>query len=131
MQLDTKIPNVVCIIGIVLLVIMAIFHGSGLYYVTEKMLASNADSFLKEILPVLFVHPSMHLLGLAVLGIISLSMKQEAPKVLFLLSVLIIIDAFLAIYLGGVLPAILLLSAAVCFIITGYQKKQMLIKAKK
>ena len=100
---------------------MAILHGSGFSYVSETIMQSNTDEFLKEIFPVLFAHPSMHLVGLAAFGILALYLKKESKKVLYLLSLMVIADSLLAFYLGGVLPGVLLMAAALCFITAGYR----------
>ncbi len=117
------------IVGSVLLVVMTLFHGSGISYVSDLMQQSNAESFLKEIFPVLFVYPSIHLLGLAMLGILTLKMSQEIRKVLFAIAVLIVINALVAFYLGAIIPGILLLISAFCFLIGGLHKKGSILAA--
>jgi hypothetical protein len=119
----SKVFKVLCIVGSSLLLVMGIFHGSGFFYVKELITQSNAEGFLKDIVPVLFAHPSIHLIGLAAFGILAISLGKESKKVLWLLSILIIIDALLAFYLGGLIPGVLLLAAALCFIIAGYRQK--------
>lgn len=114
-----KPAKTLCIIGSVLLLVMAAFHGSGYAFVTEAILESNAEDFLKQIVPALFVHPSIHLVGLAAFGILALFLKQ-ANKVLILLAILVIADAALAFYLGGVLPGVMLLATASSFAVAGY-----------
>ncbi|MDB4292801.1 hypothetical protein N9954_05285 [Maribacter sp.] len=109
-----------CITGSVLLLIMALFHGSGFSYVGEKIKQSNAEEFLKDIVPVLFAHPSIHLIALASFGILALFIGHESWKMLFLLSIIIVVDAFLAILLGGLIPGLLLFAAAICFILPAY-----------
>lgn len=118
----SKTSKIFCWIGNTLLIIMALFHGSGFYYVKEMITQSNAKDFLKDIVPILFAHPSIHLIGLAAFGILSLSLGKESKKVLGLLSIFIIIDALLAFYLGGILPGCLLLAAALFFILAGFRK---------
>ncbi len=110
-----------CITGVVLLFVMAGFHGSGLGYVSRTIESTNAPDFIKLIFPPLFAHPSIHLVGLAAFGILALYLNQEAKKVLVLLSVLVLADGLLAFYLGGVLPGILLSIAAVSFVIAGWK----------
>lgn len=107
--------KVLCITGSVFLAAMGIFHGSGLVYVTEIMNASNAEDFLKSVIPVLFIHPSLHLLVMAVFGILALFFN-ETQKMLWLLSALIFVDAGLSFYLSAWLPGILVLAAGTCFL---------------
>lgn len=120
---NTKTSKILTIIGSSLLLIMALLHGSGFSYVTEAITESSSEEFLKEIVPVLFAHPSIHLLGLTAFGVLALFMRHEAKKVLLLLSFLVIADALLAFYLGATPPGILLTIAALCFSITGLHKK--------
>jgi len=116
----SKAFKVLCLVGSLLLLVMAMFHGSGLFYVKESIDQSNAEGFLKEIVPVLFAHPSLHLIGLSAFGFLALSLNYEIKKVLTLISALVTVDALLAFYLGGILPGILLLIAALCFILARF-----------
>ncbi|WP_109300292.1 hypothetical protein [Aquimarina sp. AU474] len=112
-----KTSVVLCAIGSALLLIMALFHGSGFVYVSEAIKNSNAEEFLKEIVPVLFAHPSIHLISLTTFGILTIFLNYDYKKVSITLSSIIIIDAVLAFYLGGIIPGILLTIAATCFIL--------------
>jgi len=121
----SKTVKILSISGSSLLLIMALLHGSGLVYVSSAIAESNAEDFLKDIVPVLFAHPSIHLIGLAAFGILTLFLSHEGKKVLWLLAVPVIIDAALAFYLGGIVPGILLTIAALCFFCAGFVKKQV------
>lgn len=118
-----KASKALQIIGSVLLLVMAIIHGSGFYYVSEVIGQSNTEEFLKEVVPSLFAHASIHLLGLAAFGFLTLFIQQEIKKVLWLLSFLVTVDALLAFYLGAIVPGVLLLLSATCFFMTGLKKK--------
>lgn len=115
----SKITQISTGIGCALLTIMALFHGSGMNYVSDLMQRSNSESFLKEIFPVLFAHPSLHLFGLASLGIVTLFMKHEIEKILFFIAFMVCIDSLLAFFLGAVVPGILLLFASFIFGLAG------------
>lgn len=131
MTVNSKNSKVATIVGSVLLIVMALFHGSGINYVSDLMQQSNTASFLKEMTPILFAHPSIHLLGLSMLGIMTMNMGKEIRKVLYAIIALIVVDALVAFYLGAMIPGALLLVAAICFLIDGVQKKkQMLIEKK-
>ena len=116
----SKTSKVLILVGSILLVVMAIFHGSGIFYVSDLINKSNTDEFLKEIVPVLFAHPSIHLIGLSALGFVSLYLKQDAKKVLYLLTVLVLIDTILAFLIGGLIPGIILTVPVLCFSIAAY-----------
>lgn len=122
----SKMAKVFCLIGSILLLVMGIFHGSGFFYIQEAIEKSNAESFLKEIVPVLFAHPSIHLISLSALGILAIFLKQDLRKLTWLLAVLILSDAILGFYLGGVIPGFLLLAAAICFVIAGLKDKTII-----
>ena len=119
MQKQSKTFLLLICMGSFLLLYMGGFHGSGLGYVTEKMVSSNASDFLKDIFPVLFVHPSIHMVSLAALGFLSLFLKADGKKILWLVAVLVIIDSCLAFFLGGILPGILLALSAFAYIYAG------------
>jgi len=119
----SKTSKILCLVGSALLLVMAAFHGSGLSYVNKIMAASDADNFIKQIFPILFAHPSLHLVGLAAFGILSTFLAQEAWKVLMVLLIIVLADALLAFFLGGVLPGFLLVLAALCFGIAVVRKK--------
>lgn len=117
-------PKVFCLIGSVLLVFMAAFHGSGYGFIRGAIRDSDAASFLKEIVPVLFVHPSYHLLGLAGFGILGLFLKEGNWKVWFLVAGLVLGDAGLGFAVGGPIPGGLLSLAALCFLIAGWMARR-------
>ncbi len=119
----SKASKMYCITGSLLLVIMGVFHGSGFFYVSDAMQASNAEAFLKDIVPALFAHPSIHLIGLAAFGVLAVFLKQELRKLSWLLALLIALDALLAFYLGGMIPGFLLVAAAACFVTAGLKNK--------
>ncbi len=117
----TIASNILCISGSTLLLIMALFHGSGFAYVSEAIISSNAEEFLKDIVPILFAHPSIHLISLSAFGILIIFLDHHYKKISTLLSVIIMIDAGLAFYLGGIIPGALLTIAAACFILVSLE----------
>lgn len=118
----SKITKISTIIGCILLIVMSLFHGSGIYYVTDLIEQSNSESFVKEIFPILFAHPSIQLLGLAGLGILTLFMRYEAGKIRFFIAIMVLIDSLLAFYLGATIPGILLIFTSVSFGLGGVKK---------
>ncbi|WP_299531229.1 hypothetical protein [Ulvibacterium sp.] len=112
-----KITRISTILGCALLVIMALFHGSGINYISDLMQQSDAEPFLKEIFPVLFAHPSLQLFGLAGLGIVTLFMKQEIGKILCFIAIMVCVDSLLAFSLGAIIPGILLIIASLLFVL--------------
>lgn len=104
------------ITGSIFLLVMAGFHISGIRYGSGLIDNSNAVSFVKEIFPVLFAHPSIHLLGLAALGFLAATMKEAGRKVFLVLGIIVLIDAGFAFYLAFYIPGVLLLIAATLFL---------------
>ncbi|SHG28401.1 hypothetical protein [Flagellimonas flava] len=114
-----KITKPSTIIGSVLLILIALFHGSGIGYVTNLMVKSNAEPFLKEIFPILFILPTLQLLGLAIFGLLTLGMQHEVKKILFLIAILVIVNSILALYLGAIVPSVLLFFSSFAFTVGG------------
>ena len=113
------------IIGSALLITMALLHGSGFEYVVDEMNESNAPSFLKEIMPVLFLQPSVHLLGLASFGGITIFLREKARPILVLVAIFIGINLVFAIYLKAYFPGAILLLSLGCFLLAmHYQRTQ-------
>ncbi|HET6568155.1 MAG TPA: hypothetical protein VFG50_09335 [Rhodothermales bacterium] len=100
---------------------MAVFHGSGYSMVSDAIAGSNAPTFLKQIVPAVFVHTSIHLVGLAAFGILALFLVDGGRSLIALLAVLVAADAIFAFYLGGVVAGALLLAAVLCFVLAAAQ----------
>lgn len=101
--------------GSLLLTLMAIFHASGTPYVSEMMNQSNADGLLKEIFPVLFLNPTLHLITLAAFAVASIYLTKGYKIILTIVSAAAIVNAIMAFYLGANIPGILLILASSCF----------------
>lgn len=115
----SKVSRLCCIPGSLFLILMGAFHGSSFFYVRETIQESNAEEFLKDIVPALFAHPSIHLFGLAAFGVLALFLKHDLRKVTWLLAILILLDSLLGFYLGGLIPGLLLLVASLFFVFAG------------
>ena len=116
--------RILVITGSVFLILMGLFHGSGLSFMVNTMNDSNAESFIKEVFPVLYLHPSIHLIAMAVLSLSTVFMKHDHKMVLLLLSSIIIVSAIAAFYLSAWLPGILLLLAVLCFVLATSKKQE-------
>ena len=111
-------------LGLFLIIVMAAFHLSGISYITGLMNASNAEDFLKSIFGVLFVHPSLHLILLGVLGGIAITLQDQAWKILFFIGGCLTLDSIVAFYLGAIPPGILLLIAGAIFAFVAIKNKK-------
>jgi len=110
--------KILCLIGSSILFIIAVFHGSGFNYVNSLVLSSDVPDFIKEVFPVLFILPSLQLLGLATFGFIAPYLKDTVHKILIPLSIFILADAALAIYLDALIPALVLALSACLFVLS-------------
>ena len=111
----TRTSKILILFGSFLLLAMSGFHGSGFVYVSDAIHTSNAEPFVKKIVPTLFAHPSIHLFGLAVMGIATLYLKEGAAIVLYILALITLMDAVLAFAIGGWIPGVLLALPVLCF----------------
>lgn len=118
----SKTSKILCVVGSTFLLLMGAFHGSGFFYISAEIEKSNAEDFLKEIVPVLFAHPSIHLIGLAAFGVLALFFKSDMQKLTWSIAILILIDMVLAFYLGGLIPGVLLSISACCFVVAGLKE---------
>ncbi len=112
------------IIGSSILLLVAVIHGFGTEYVTGLINSSNLNAFIKEIFPVVFIHPSIHLIGIAILGFYSLSLGASGSRIFKILGLLIAFDSGMAFYLKELAPALILLSAAICLFMAGVVSKK-------
>jgi len=117
-----SISKYLCVVGSVLLLIIAVFHGSGLNYVSGLVQESDVSDLIKKIFPVLFILPTLQLIGFAILGWIASSMKQQANKVLIPIALFVLIDAFLGFYLGAIIPGLILMIPALLFGVVAWKK---------
>lgn len=106
--------KIVLFLGIALLLVMAILHASGFYYVTKLFRQTNAPTFLQAVFPILFLFPSIQLLGLAAFALLSNYLGEGARQVLWVTTILVMVNAGLAFVLQAWLPGVLLLIASSC-----------------
>lgn len=119
-----RITSLLSLIAITLLLFMGAFHLSGTTYIIGLMQESNAKDFLKSIFGVLFVHPSLHLIMLTVLAIITRSLKGQTWKIYYFIGGCVLVDGIVAFYLGAILPGILLLLPAIAFLYIGMKQQK-------
>lgn len=112
-----------CGIGVGLLLVMAAFHGMGLVYVSGLMDESEAPQFLKDIFPVLFVHVTIHLVALAAFGVAALALPAARRALSFIIAGAVVFSGALAVYLGAVVPSVILFGVAGCFLGAGLTRR--------
>ncbi len=121
-----KISSTLCIIASSLLLVMAIFHLSGIEYVNSLVQSVEISDLIKDIFPVLFILPSVQLLGLASFGLISISLGNKAKLTLMLISIFIALDAILAFVIGALIPGFVLLTPAIIFTMVSFRIGKMI-----
>ncbi|MEM8927604.1 MAG: hypothetical protein AAGC45_05335 [Bacteroidota bacterium] len=89
---------------------MAAFHGSGLWLITEKVNASNLSDGIKSIFPVLFILPTIEMIGLGALCFLAPTLDGQKTYLVYnIVFFLVLINAFLAFYLKAWIPGLVLL----------------------
>ena len=109
------------LVGSVLLLAMGGLHLSGMAFVSEMVIASDAPALIKRIFPILFAHPSLQLFALGLFGIVGAITSKLSRQTAGLIGFLVVIDALLALYLETWIPMTLLIIASGCFMIA-YQQ---------
>lgn len=113
----TRAAKILCVAGCVLLLVTAMFHGSGHSGVSGAISDSNASAFLKLAVPGLWLHFSIHLAALAAFGVVaSFFLAQGARSLVALLALVVAADAVLVFSMAGFFAGVALLAAAaLCF----------------
>lgn len=102
---------ILTVIGSAMLLAMAALHASGYSYITQNLLESDIDDFLKTILPSLFLYPSVVMVALAIFALAALRKKEAAAFVFAAISLVLLINSVLGFVLGGLIPGGVLLVA--------------------
>ncbi len=111
-----RITTILCVVGSILLLVTAILHGSGYFQVSDAILKSDTSPFLKNALPGLWVHFSIHLVILAVFGLVLAFSHHRIRTLLAVLALAAAADAAWAFSLAGFFVGVALpLAAALCF----------------
>ena len=108
------------LLGSLMLLGMAILHASGYGYVSSTLTEAELPAFIQQVLPVLFLYPSVIIAALAVAALASLRSSAAAPFVLAAIAVLVFAHAALGFALGGALPGIVVGVAGCMFAVAAY-----------
>ncbi len=120
-----SLSRILCFVASGLLLAMAAFHGSGIFYMQDLIQDSDSPDIIKQVFPVLFILPSIELAGLALFGIIAPSLKQYAARILFPLATLVLINALLAFYLTALIPGFILMAPSLIYFYAAYEFKYL------
>ncbi len=111
-----RVSKPLCVIGCVLLLVTAVFHGTGYSAVTDAVFKSNHPAMLKAALPGMWLHFSIHLVVLSALALFASFSARGSRGLLLLISVAVATDTILVWYYVGFFAGVaLLVAAAVCF----------------
>ncbi len=94
---------------------MGLFHGSGLNWISNEIAESNVKPFLKEVFPVLFIHVSIQMVGLAILGASLVFFQNGIRVIASFITIMVAANVVLAFWLGAYPPGIALCCATICF----------------
>lgn len=106
------------IVGAVLLVGIGGLHASAYAHVADSIRASQLSGFLKQVLPPLYLYPSVLMGVLAVTALAVLRFARALPFVMALLAVISLANTVLGFVLGGLLPGAVMLTVACIFALT-------------
>jgi hypothetical protein len=102
-------------VGAVMLIGMAMLHGSGYGYVASVLAESDLPTFLKRILPPLYLYPSALMAVLAAVVLVTLWQQEGKPFMFRVVSAIVAANAALGFVLGGIIPGGVLLLVAGLF----------------
>lgn len=118
----TRTAKILCAVGCVLLLVTALFHGTGYVEISDAVSESNASAFLKRAVPGVWLHFSLHLVALVAFGILALFAAHGARSLLALLALAAAADAALVFSFAGFFAGVaLLVAAALCFALAAIQ----------
>lgn len=126
----SRLVTIFSILGSAVLLGVAALHGNGYQYVAGTLQESELPSFLKRILPPLYLYPSalMVLLSLAVLA--TLKWRAAQAPVLGLVGVIVAANAILGFVLGGLIPGGALLLVAGLFAFASLKSREESLAAR-
>jgi len=121
MSLKNRNFKTLCTAASILLIIIGIFHGSGINYINGLVQESDVSQLVKNIFPVLFILPSLELIGLGIIAFFAVKQPTN-HNILLTLSILILIDSILAFWLNAIIPGLILLTPSLIFLLAAWSK---------
>lgn len=120
--LSKKSTKTSCTIASILLLIIGLFHGSGINFINGLVQESDVSQLVKNVFPVLFISPSIQLIGIGVIGLFAVN-ENVNYKILFTLSVLVLMDVIFAFWLDALIAGIILLIPAAIYLVAAWSSK--------
>lgn len=120
--LSKKTIKISCALASVLLLLIGLFHGSGINYLSGEVQASNVSQLVKSIFPVLFISPSIQLIGISIIGILAVN-EHSGYRILFTLSILVLINAVFAFWMNAIIPGVVLLTPSLIYLVAAWSIK--------
>ena len=121
--LSIKTIKISCTVASILLLVIGLFHASGIAYINEMVQTSNVAELVKNIFPVLFIAPSTQLIGLGVIGLFAIKAHPNY-HILFTLAALVLFNAIFAFWLNALIPGVVLMIPSVIYLAAGWSSKQ-------
>ena len=117
----TRVAKILCIIGCVVLLVTAVFHGTG-YTAVSDAVSELSSSGLKAALPGMWLHFSIHLATLIAFGLLALFSTHGTRSLVALIALVVAADATLVFYFIGFFAGVaLLVAASLCFALAAFQ----------
>lgn len=123
--LRTKTVKILCTAASILLLIIGIFHGSGINYINGLVQNSDVSQLVKNVFPILFILPSFQLIGLGTIGLFAIK-KPINCNILLTLSVLVMIDSIFAFWLNAIIPGFILLAPSLIYLVAAWSSKNII-----
>lgn len=120
--LSTKTIKILCSMASILLLFVGLFHGSGINYINGTVQTSNVSQLVKDVFPVLFISPSIQLIGLGIIGLFAVN-KHTNYNILLTLSILVLTNSILAFWLNAIIPGFILLIPSLIYLIAAWSSK--------
>jgi hypothetical protein len=119
---STKSIKMLCSVASISLLLVGLFHGSGIEYINGLVQASDLSQFVKKVFPVLYISPSVQLLGLGIIGLLVMN-NHTNYKILFTLSILVLVNSVFAFWLSAVIPGFILLVPSSIYFVAAWSGK--------
>ncbi|MEM1264256.1 MAG: hypothetical protein AAGH76_17790 [Pseudomonadota bacterium] len=106
---------VLTVCGVAMLLGMAVLHASGTRMVADMLVRANVSVTMQQVLPVLYLYPSVLFILLSGMAIVALRWWSVVPFLLGGIAVIVAANGALGFYLGGWLPGVITTVAAAFF----------------
>lgn len=123
--LSKKHIKILCTIASSILIFIGLFHGSGIVYINGMVQESDVSNLVKNVFPILFISPSIQLIGIGIIGFFAVTQHYNY-RILLTLSILVLINACFAFFLNALIPGIILLTSSFMYSVVAWRSKTLM-----